>query len=178
MTKVSPKAIAAMAVMTAVVAVFAMAIKIPIPATNGYFNFSDLGIYFTAFVFGPWVGLAAGGLGTALADVMGGYAHFAPITFLAHGLEGWLAGYLGGRAKSVWQMLLGGLVGTLAMVGIYFVGEVWLMGYTSLVALAEVPANLLQNGIGLLIGIPLVYAVRKAYPPIVQWGLGKTWREE
>jgi len=35
-------------------------------------------------------------------------------------------------------------------------------------ALVELPGNLLQNVAGLLAGIPLSLAVRKAYPPVAE----------
>ena len=52
MNKLDAKTIAVMAVMIAVVTVFTMAVRVPIPATNGYINFSDVAIYFAAFAFG------------------------------------------------------------------------------------------------------------------------------
>ena len=57
--------------MIAVTTVFTTAVRIPIPATQGYVNFSDVAIFFVALAFGPWVGLIAGGLGTAIADIAG-----------------------------------------------------------------------------------------------------------
>ena len=159
--------------MIAVVAVFTRSIVIPIG--TGFFNFSDVAIYFAAFAFGPWVGLVAGGVGTALADISLGWAQFAILTFFAHGLEGLVAGYLG-RGNDRLRMFLGWLAGTVVMVGIYFLGEaavpaVW-GGLPQ--ALTEWPFNLLQNVVGGIVGIPLVLAVRRAYPPITQMGL---WRE-
>jgi uncharacterized membrane protein len=73
-------------------------------------------------------------------------------------------------------MLVGWLAGTVVMVGLYFLGEaavpaVW-GGLPQ--ALTEWPFNLLQNVAGGIVGIPLVLAVRRAYPPITQMGL---WRE-
>jgi energy-coupling factor transport system substrate-specific component len=177
MRRLDARTIAVLAVMIAVVAVFTRAVVIPIPATNGYINFSDVAIYFASFAFGPWVGLIAGGVGAALADVSLGYAFFAPLTFLAHGLEGFVAGYLGGRTNSLQRMLLGWAAGTLVMVGLYFLGEVTFMGYSVAQAGTEAPFNLMQNVAGALVGIPLVYLVRKAYPPIDQIGFGKTWKE-
>jgi energy-coupling factor transport system substrate-specific component len=177
MNKLDAKTIAVMAVMIAVVAVFTMAVRVPIPATNGYINFSDVAIYFAAFAFGPWVGLIAGGVGAGLADVMGGYANFAILTFFAHGLEGFVAGYLGGRTHSLQRMLLGWAAGTVVMVAVYFLGETFIMGMGAAAAGAEAPFNLVQNVAGALIGIPLVYLVRRAYPPISQIGFGKTWKE-
>lgn len=177
MTRPDSKTIAVMAVMIAVVAVFTLAVRVPIPATQGYINFSDVAIYFAAFAFGPWVGLAAGGVGAALADVYGGYANFAVLTFFAHGLEGLAAGYLGGRTNSLGRMLLSWAAGTLVMVGLYYLGETFVMGMGAAAAAAEAPFNLLQNIAGGLLGIPLVYAVRRAYPPINQIGWGKGWGE-
>jgi hypothetical protein len=45
-------------------------------------------------------------------------------------------------------------------------------------ALAEVPFNVVQAIMGAVIGIPLVIAVRKAYPQIDQIGRPRQWTEE
>ena len=168
--------IAVAAIMIAVTAVFTMLVRVPIPATEGYFNFSDVAIYFASFAFGPWVGLVAGGIGAGMTDLMGGYAQWAILTFLAHGLEGLAAGALG-RGKGLPGLILAWLVGTVVMVGIYFLGEgLVLTGWGP--ALIEVPINLLQSAVGGLIGIPLYYAVRKAYPAITRMGQKPEWHEE
>ena len=167
--------IAISAVLIAVTAVFTLLVRVPIPATQGYFNFSDVAVYFTAFTFGPWVGLVAGGIGTALADVVGGWAQFAPLTLVAHGLEGLLAGLLG-RGKSLPGQILAWLVGAFAMIAIYFLGEYFLFGYGP-AAWPEVPVNILQNVVGGLVGIPLCHAVRRAYPPVARLAGGGTWHE-
>ncbi|MFQ5593912.1 MAG: ECF transporter S component [Anaerolineae bacterium] len=164
-TLTSTRRIAIAAVMIAAVAVFTLFIVIPVG--TGFFNFSDVAIYFAAFAFGPWVGLVAGGVGAALADISLGYSQFAILTFFAHGLEGLIAGYLG-KNQPLSRMLLAWAAGTIVMVGIYFVGEyavpaVW-GGPPQ--ALTEWPFNILQNVAGGVVGIPLVLAVRRAYPPI------------
>lgn len=168
--------IAIAAIMIAVTAVFTLLVRVPIPATQGYFNFSDVAIYFAAFTFGPWIGLVAGGVGAALADIVGGWASYAPLTLFAHGLEGLAAGFLG-RRKGLPGLIIAWLVGAVIMIAIYFVGEFWLYGYGP-AAWAEVPVNLLQNVVGGLVGIPLFYAVRKAYPPVTRLAEGGAWREE
>lgn len=167
------RTIAITGIMIAVVAVFTRFIVIPIG--TGYFNFSDVAIYFTAFTFGPWVGLVAGGVGAALADISLGYSQFAILTFFAHGLEGLVAGYLGGKGLAGkgddrLRMLLGWLAGTVVMVGLYFVGEASVPAMWGGLpqALTEWPFNVLQNVAGGIVGIPLVLAVRRAYPPITQ----------
>ena len=181
------RTIAITGIMIAVVAVFTRSIMVPIG--TGFFNFSDVAIYFAAFAFGPWIGFVAGGVGAALADISLGYSQFALLTFFAHGLEGLVAGYLGwegsriarfvGQGDTRLRMFLGWLAGTVVMVGIYFVGEAAVPAMWGGLpqALTEWPFNLLQNVAGGIVGIPLVLAVRRAYPPITQMGSGETWKE-
>lgn len=170
--------IALMAVMIAVVTVLTSVVKIPIPATGGYIHFGDVGVYFASLAFGPVVGLVAGGVGCALADALGGWAVWVPLTLLAHGLQGFIAGYFG-KGKDLTRMLIGWGLGSVALIAIYFLGE-WFFyadeGYIG--ALAEVGPNFIQEAVGGLIGIPLVLAVRRAYPPIARIGLGRTWEED
>ena len=147
--------VAVAAVMIAVTAVFTLLVRIPIPATQGYVNFSDVATYFAAFAFGPVIGFVAGGIGAALADIIGGYAQFAVLTLLAHGLQGVVAGILG-RGRS-----LPGLI------------VAWAAGP----AIAEAPFNLLQNVAGGLVGIPLYLAVRRAYPPVMRLARPEGWQE-
>ena len=164
------------AVMIAVTAVFTIMARVPIPATQGYFNLSDVAIYFSAFAFGPWLGGVIGGVGAAIADLLAGYPQWAVLTLLAHGLEGLVAGYLA-RGKELPGLILAWAAGALVMMAIYFLGEgLVLTGWGP--ALAELPINLLQNVVGGVIGIPLFLAVRKAYPPLMNIGREITWREE
>ena len=61
------------AVMTAFVTVATFLIQIPNPPTRGYINVGDAMIFTTALTFGSYIGGAAGGLGSALADLWAGY---------------------------------------------------------------------------------------------------------
>ena len=173
---VNPLAIAVIAVMIAITTVFTLAVRVPVPATNGYVNLSDVAIYFTAFAFGPWVGLIAGGVGAALADLLGGYAQFALLTLLAHGLEGFVAGWLG-RDRQFIGMVVAWLSGAVVMCALYLIGEgLILTGWGA--AFSELPFNILQNLVGAVVGIPLVLAVRRAYPPLTNMLGQRAWREE
>ncbi len=168
------RTIAVVGIMIALVCVFTLTIRVPFAPTGGYFNFSDVAVYFAAFAFGPWVGFLAGGVGTGLADILGGFAHFAPWSFLIHGLQGLVAGYLGRR--SVRGMLAGWLLGAVIMVAGYFLVELVLYGFGPAAGEA-VSVNLPQVVAGGLVGIPLVLAVRRAYPPITRMGRRETWKE-
>jgi len=170
--RISPRDIALTAVMIALVAVVTRFLIVPVGA--GYFNFSDMAIYFVAFTFGPWIGFLAGGIGAAIADLSVGYAAFAPLTFLAHGLQGLVAGYLVRvlPGSLLARMVAAALAGTATMAGIYFVGEYFGASFGwggPAQAVTELPFNLLQNLAGAAVAIPLSLLMRRAYPPIVRY---------
>ena len=182
--------IATLAILIAVTALFTYVIRIPIAPTRGYINFGDVAIFFTAIIFGPITALITGGVGTALADLLAGYAQWAPFTFLAHGLQGLAIGLVinAGRRLNVRSqqrtqsasnqgeltpvprkpgivsLLLAFVLGTLVMGGIYFLTGGLMVGFAA--AATEIPGNILQNVAGILVGTPLAMAVWKAYPPI------------
>ena len=159
-----------LAILTAVTAVFTSVVKIPIAPTKGYLNLGDVAIYFTAFTFGPVSALIAGGVGTALADVLSPYAQWAPISLLVHGLQGLVAGLIAaiprrskGRVLNLFW-LAAAAAGTAVMCAGYLAGGTLLVGFGP--ALVELPGNLLQNLAGVAGAIPLTIAVHRAYPPV------------
>ncbi len=171
----TPAMIALLALLIALTTVLTLLVKIPTPA-RGYVNLSDAAIIFASLAFGPIIGMIAGGVGAALADVLGGYAPFAPLSLVAHGLEGLVIGLIASRGRSIPRMVLAWLTGSLLMVACYLVGEgLFLTSWPP--ALAEIPFNLFQALIGGLVGVPLVVAIRQAYPPIDQMGRRRTWSE-
>ena len=157
------------ALMIALVAVVTRFLVVPVG--TGFFNFSDTAVYLTAFLLGPIPGFLAGGIGAALADISVGFGAFAPLTLLAHGLQGLVAGYLA-REGTMRSRVLGALAGTAVMVGIYFTGEYFgaRMGWGGPgQALTEWPFNLLQNIGGAVVAIPLSEIIRRAYPPLARY---------
>jgi hypothetical protein len=52
------------------------------------------------------------------------------------------------------------------MVAGYFIYEQLVLGYTWLAALAEVPFNLFQMAIGLIVAVPIMYAVQRVFPQL------------
>ncbi len=76
-------------------------ISIYTPITEGYFNLGESMVYTAAILGGPTVGLIAGGIGSALADIILGYAHYAPGTLIIKGIEGFLAGWIFQKLKSI-----------------------------------------------------------------------------
>jgi uncharacterized membrane protein len=144
---------------------------IPIPATSGYFNIGETTIYIAALVFGPLVGALAGGIGSSLSDIYLGYALFAPGTLFIKGGEGLIVGFLNMKLRRYISNLtlcasVAVTVGGLEMVVGYFLYEQFVIGYPLAFALAEVPFNIVQMLIGLIVAVPVMHAVFRVVPQL------------
>jgi energy-coupling factor transport system substrate-specific component len=176
--KFNATTLAVIAVMIAVVTVATGFLpRVPIPGTGGYVHLGDIFVFFSAFAFGPVIGAIAGGVGCALADVLGGWAVWAPLTLIAHGVQGYVAGYFG-KGKSFAGLVVAWALGAICLVGLYFLGELLPVYGGFAGAVTEIVPNIMQALAGGVVGIPLLLLIRKAYPPIEQIGVGKAWREE
>jgi len=82
------------AIFTALVAAATMVFSISVPQTRGFFNIGETMVYTSAFLFGPFVGSFSGGVGSALADLLLGYPHYAPATLVIKAFEGGVVGVL------------------------------------------------------------------------------------
>lgn len=162
--------IALASIMAALVCVATYLFIIPIPATEGFFNIGEIFIYIAAILFGPLIGGFAGGVGAALADAILGYYNYVPITFIVKFCEGFFIGFIIYKIQlkywEGWKQrgLLVGIVtvGGLIMVAGYFISQTILYGIGG--ALTELPVNFIQLGVGLVISVPTVIGIQKAYP--------------
>ena len=226
---------------TALVCVATMSFTVYVPLTRGFFNIGETMIYITALLFGPAVAAFAGGVGSALADVILGYSYYAPATLVIKAVEGYIVGALARKRPEFasplrWKaftLALGLCVGAItAVVGaqyysglmelqfgqpfakypalvIYIPSTLWialgllvtliiaLMGlhfepqfgwlllaiiagglemvlgyflyeqfFLGVAALVEVPVNIGQMTVGLLVAVPLVRALWRAMPSL------------
>lgn len=94
MKKISTQKLTLIAMFIALTTIATMVIQIPIPATKGYLNIGDTLLICAGLLLGKTVGGIVGGIGSAMADLLSGYAFYAPITLVVKGLEGYLAGAL------------------------------------------------------------------------------------
>jgi uncharacterized membrane protein len=142
------------------VAALTIVIRVPIPGTGGYLNFGDVGVVFCGLFLGRRWGALAGGLGSALADLIGGFFIFIPITLIAKGLEGYLAGLIGKGKLHFSFLILAGV----AMMAVYFAAELFVPGMGFGAAVSELPFNALQAVVGAFGGFGVYLAVTKALP--------------
>ena len=146
--------------MAALVCVATLLIQIPIPATQGFFNVGDVIVMVSALTFGPIVGFFAGGIGSSLADLIGGWYVWVLPTLIIKGAEGFLAGWILSRLKhSLRNVLLAWIAGGLVMVLGYFLAQVYMYGLSA--ALVEIPLNFVQMAVGGVVGIPVSQALRR-----------------
>lgn len=152
------------AVMIGLTAVATMVISVPIIGTQGFVNFGDVVIFISGILFGPQVALLAGGLGSALGDVLLGYAHWAPYTLVIKGLEGLVAGLLawrmfsGGRPRVV-RGVLGLMLAACVMIAGYYVAGGLMFGFK--VSLLSIPENSLQGFVSAGVALPLGLALSR-----------------
>jgi uncharacterized membrane protein len=90
---------------------------------------------------------------------------WAPISLVVHGLQGLVAGLIARpRPTGSLVAVVAGIAGGLVMITGYLLGGLPLEGPGK--TLFAVPWNAVQAGAGIVLGIPLSLAVRRAYPPV------------
>lgn len=167
----TPLRLALAAIFGALAAAVTMLFVIPIPATNGYFNLGEAIVYTAALLFGPFVGGFTGG-SVAIADILvPGAAQFAPGTLVIKGLEGVIVGVLNRKLQKYTSntglsATVSVVVGGLEMVAGYFIYEQLFLGYSLPAALVEVPFNIVQMIIGLIVAVPTMYVVQRVFPQL------------
>lgn len=145
-------------------AVIACVVTMTLQVPNGLGGFTNLGdvvVVFAGLLLGSVGGALAGGIGSACADLILGYGVFAPITFVAKGLEGYICGFATKKKGFIYHLIP--LLAVLVMVGIYFVGEIFLpsMGLTA--AIAELTPNSIQALFGYIGGKALFELYSKVF---------------
>ena len=123
-------------------------LSIPLPSGYGYVNLGDAGVYLCALLLPGGLGALAAGVGAALADLILGWAVYAPVTLLIKGLTALLAGLALRRAEKA-GLPLSLLCCLLVPLG-YFLYETILL--TAPVAAVNVLPNALQAAIGAALG--------------------------
>jgi len=160
----SPREIALTAVMTAVTAAVTMVISVPFPPTRGYLNLGDVVVMLTGLLLGARIGGFAGGVGSALSDLLLGYGYFAPLTLFIKGTEGFLTGMIG-AGRRLRMRVAGVVAGAVVMLLGYFLVETPLYGVGP--AFAELTlVNSVQVSVGAVISLILSQGILRTYPDI------------
>ncbi len=159
--------IAFLGIFTALVVVMTALPKIPVPQTQGYINLGDSMILLSVVFFGGPFGAFVGAFGSAIADVVSGYAHWAPYTFVIKGIEPLIMALLLGlfkQKRTLVSVPITSIPATLWMVSGYFIVQKILYGTSA--AVTEIPGNLIQAGGSVVICFLLFSAT---YKPIMRF---------
>lgn len=151
MKQTNIRQLALLAILTALSVVLAY---IHVPTPTGFLTLLDVGIYVTAFYLGSRSGAIVGGLSGFLIDMLLGYPQYMIHSLIAHGSQGFFAGWTGKKRP------LGLVLASLSMVSWYFLAAL-LLGYGFVGAWAGVWGNILQNGLGMLLGYLVYKAIAK-----------------
>lgn len=133
---------------------------IKIPTINGYIHPGDGFVLLAGFLLGPLFGGLSAGIGSALADLLGGYGIYVPGTFLIKGLTALVAAVIYQRKKSFPFALLGAIVAELVMTAGYFLYEILIFGEG---ASLSIPGNLVQGAGGVVISLLLLPIIKRIF---------------
>lgn len=153
------------AMFMAMVCVTTMFLSVRDPVNGGYTNLGDAFVLLGAMLLGPWYGAAAGGIGSALADLLGGYGYYVPGTLLIKGLVALLAGLFVhalplGKKHPMVGAGIGAVLGELWMVAGYWLYKSLILGNAA-GALTSIPKNLIQAAAGVGLSLVMFAALRK-----------------
>lgn len=163
-------------------------LKIPTP-TMGYIHIGDAFVLLSGICLGPIYGGLAAGIGSALADLLGGYVAWVPGTFLIKFFVAFVAGILfrAFTKKSLTEagstnfrtqtiaVILAGVIGELLMVGGYFLYEILLTAFgageitqaglaaAALESATGIPFNIVQGVAGIILSTALLPVFRRIF---------------
>ena len=163
---------AIVAALIALSAIATMVIRIPIPATTGYFNIGDVFVILSGLWLGPLGGVLVGSIGPTIADAIG-YPVFIPATLITKGLEGLVVGLIAGSSAnntSMTRKTIAAFSGGLVIVVGYFIFEAYIYPFLGksipafaitdiCAAIVEIIPNLVQGIVGAVGGLALWKAV-------------------
>lgn len=137
------------ALLTALTFAATMLIRVPVPATGGYVHPGDALVFLGGAFVGPLFGFLGAGIGSALADVAGGYMVYVPATFVIKGLAAMVTALIARRHEKTGWFILGSLAGAAVILLGYFGFESVLYGMPA--ALVAVFPNIVQVLFGVLV---------------------------
>ncbi|MFR1832422.1 MAG: ECF transporter S component [Lachnospiraceae bacterium] len=146
-----------------------LSVRIPTPGTGGYIHPGDGIVILCGLFFSPGWAMLTAGIGSALADLLGGYFIYVPITFLIKGFialfTSLLFASLSRKSDSFWPAVIGGgIIDIIMVAGGYFLCESVLYGVSG--AAASLLPNLVQSTSGLILACVLYPVLKKPFSTI------------
>ncbi len=140
------------ALMMAITFIMITIIRIPIP--KGYIHFGDAAVFLSAYILGPGYGIVAAGIGASAADYFSGFSIYVIPTFIAKSVMVVIAGNLLKGNTTRKKQLATMAAASIIMAFIYYIAECLIYG-NILSPIVDIPFNLLQAAVGIVIAILL-----------------------
>lgn len=159
------------AMMICLILVATFSIRIPSPFTQGYVHLGDAMIFLSVLLLGKKGGALASGFGSALADVMGGYAAYAPWTLVIKALMAYIMGsFIEVSLKKEKKHIIIGNLSLGEIIGMIIAGVEMVIGYAivdgvfagnMLSGVLGIPFNIGQFAVGAVLACILAMALYK-----------------
>lgn len=152
--------------LTALTTVATIVIQIPTP-TKGYVNLGDTIVNISAWIIGGMYGGFAGGVGSALADIITGYAVYAPATLIIKFLMAFACfkvhNICSKKFSPVWSKIVSAIVSEVIMITGYdiFTGFMYHSVYSAIFA---IPEFAIQGVMGATFSVVLYECILKRVP--------------
>lgn len=147
---------------------------IHVPTFMGVLHLGDSMIFLSAILFGRKKSAAASAVGMCLFDLINGYTMWAPFTFVIKGVMGYIAGTIAYRknyngdnfSNNVFAFVAAGIW----MIAAYYLGGAIILAFISkefalqqalIIALKDIPTNILQVVGGIVLALPLIAALKR-----------------
>ncbi|MBQ1894506.1 MAG: ECF transporter S component [Clostridiales bacterium] len=134
--------------------------EIHVSTAIGYVNLGDAVILIAAYLLGPFAFFPAA-IGSALGDLMAGYAQYIIPTFIIKGAMGAIAGAIllskEGKQIPIARRIIAAVLAEIIMVGGYFAFESLPFMYGPAAAAGSLIPNLIQAAAAIAIAIPITY---------------------
>ncbi len=152
------------AMLAALICIATLVVQLPSPV-GGYLNFGDVFLLASAWILGPAYGAAASAIGSVLADLLSGYAVYAPATLVIKAAVAAVAALISHAAKK-WgtgrlAFALGAAAGELLMVSGYYLYDVFVMGFGFVGAAPNLLMNAVQGAVGAIFGCLLIHVAAR-----------------
>ena len=159
------------ALMMCLVLLATIAIRIPAPFTQGYVHLGDTMIFISVLLLGKKNGAIAAGVGSALADVLGGFAVYAPWTLIVKFLMGFIMGLfieMAIKGKKHFVKIAG--VPIIQIIGMFIAGVEMVIGYciadgffagNIMAGILGIPFNVGQFVVGMVLASVMIATLYK-----------------
>lgn len=152
------------ALFAAIICVATIVVRIPSPATNGFFNLGDCFVIIAGQLLGVGFGALAAGIGSCFADVFAGCISFAPGTFVIKAVMGAVVALIYkalAKKNAFAASIVSAIVSEVIMVLGYFGYEGLILKF-GLGAVGSIPANIAQGVVAIVLSVAVSATLKKA----------------